>query len=33
MTKELFAHYVLKEGLSVVSQKVINWGTPPILIV
>jgi SAM-dependent methyltransferase len=26
MTKELFAHYALKEGLSVISQRVINWG-------
>jgi SAM-dependent methyltransferase len=29
MTKELFAHYALKEGLSVDSQRVINWGNSP----
>jgi SAM-dependent methyltransferase len=26
MTKELFAHYALKEGLNILSQRVINWG-------
>jgi SAM-dependent methyltransferase len=27
MSKELFEHYALKEGLNVVRQKVINWGS------
>jgi SAM-dependent methyltransferase len=27
MSRELFAHYALKEGLQVVRQQVINWGT------
>jgi ubiquinone/menaquinone biosynthesis C-methylase UbiE len=27
MSKELFEHYVLKEGLKAVRQKKINWGT------
>jgi len=27
MSKELFEHYALKEGLSIVRQKVINWGS------
>jgi SAM-dependent methyltransferase len=26
MTKELFEHYALKEGLSIISQRLINWG-------
>jgi SAM-dependent methyltransferase len=26
MTKELFAHYARKEGLSILSQRLINWG-------
>jgi ubiquinone/menaquinone biosynthesis C-methylase UbiE len=30
MTKELFAHYALKEGLSINSQRVINWEKPEI---
>ena len=29
MTKELFAHYAHKEKLSLVSQRVINWGNTP----
>ena len=29
MTKELFAHYARKEGLNVISQRVINWGSNP----
>ena len=29
MTKELFAHYALKEGLEILSQRVINWGDTP----
>jgi SAM-dependent methyltransferase len=29
MTKELFAHYALKEGLNIVTQQVINWGSTP----
>ncbi len=27
MLRELFAHYALKEGLAIVRQQVINWGT------
>jgi hypothetical protein len=26
MSKELFEHYALKEGLEIVRQKKINWG-------
>lgn len=29
MTKELFAHYARKEGLQVLSQRVIDWGDSP----
>jgi ubiquinone/menaquinone biosynthesis C-methylase UbiE len=28
MSKEMFAHYALKEGLTVVSQQVIDWSEP-----
>jgi SAM-dependent methyltransferase len=27
MSRELFAHYAMKEGLEIVRQKTINWGT------
>lgn len=26
MSKELFEHYAMKEGLAVIKQQVINWG-------
>jgi ubiquinone/menaquinone biosynthesis C-methylase UbiE len=29
MTREMFAHYALKEGLNVLSQQVIDWGGEP----
>lgn len=29
MTKEMFAHYALKEGLNVLSQRVIDWSDEP----
>jgi SAM-dependent methyltransferase len=29
MTKEMFAHYALKEGLNVLSQQVIDWSDEP----
>jgi hypothetical protein len=29
MTEEMFAHYALKEGLNVLSQRVIDWSDEP----
>jgi hypothetical protein len=29
MSKEFFEHYALKEGLRIIRQKVINWGSVP----
>jgi len=29
MSKEMFAHYALKEGLKILSQRVISWSEEP----